>query len=252
MSISHLARSRLVCEADQFGPGHQICCGQDDFQPCGVGVGPVAGQVAQPGGLGLADAVLDPGVLAVAQFQAAELAGDHTGRGVGDERGDPQPVGVGEPQLGSGVGAFLAQDQPGPGGPAAHLDQPGGFGDPGAVTDAAAGIDRRIPAVIGVEDFHRVADSGVDGVAEGEPTPASRHAAANVWVAPAESERTRICCAPGSSGFGRYAAGSDSSACSSTVTWSAAVFEPAFPGRSSPASASPPAISGRSKNTSSG
>ena len=72
---------RLLGEADQFGPGHQICCGQDDFQPCGVGVGPVAGQVAQPGGLGLADPVLHPGVLAVAQFEPAELAGDHTGAG---------------------------------------------------------------------------------------------------------------------------------------------------------------------------
>ena len=57
----------------------------------------VAGQVAQPGGLGLADPVLHPGVLAVAQFEPAELAGHHAGRGVGDERGDPQPVGVGEP-----------------------------------------------------------------------------------------------------------------------------------------------------------
>ena len=33
--------------------------------------------------------------------------------------------------------------------------------------------------------------------------------------------------------------GSCASACSSTVTWSAAVFEPAFPGRSSPARCSP-------------
>src|SRR6478736_2232938 len=37
------------------------------------------------------------GALAVAQFESAELAGHHPGRGVGDERGDPQPVGVGEP-----------------------------------------------------------------------------------------------------------------------------------------------------------
>jgi hypothetical protein len=54
-------------------------------------------QVAQPGGLGLADPVLHPGVLAVAQFESAELACHHPGRCVGDERGDPQPVGVGEP-----------------------------------------------------------------------------------------------------------------------------------------------------------
>jgi hypothetical protein len=36
---------------------------------------------------------------------------------------------------------------------------------------AAAGIDRRIPAVGGVQHFHRVADPGVDGVAQGEPHP---------------------------------------------------------------------------------
>jgi hypothetical protein len=47
----------LAVEADQFGPGHQICCSQDDFQP---------------GGLGLADAVLHSGVLAMTQFQPAE------------------------------------------------------------------------------------------------------------------------------------------------------------------------------------
>jgi hypothetical protein len=99
----------------------------------------------------LADPVLHKGVLAVAQFEAAELPFHHAGRGVGDDGGDPQPVGVGEPQLSSGMRAFLAQDQPGPGKPAAHLDQAGGFGDPDAVTEAAARFDRRIPAVGGVQ-----------------------------------------------------------------------------------------------------
>ena len=65
----------MVGEADQLCPCDQIGCGQDDFQPGGVGLGAVTGQVAQPGGLGLADPVLDAGVLAVAQFQAGELTG---------------------------------------------------------------------------------------------------------------------------------------------------------------------------------
>ena len=81
----------------------------------------VAGQVAQPGGLGFADAVLDAGVLTVPQLQAGELPGDDTGWGVGDERGDPHAVGVGEPQLRAGVRAFFAQDQPGAGRPADRL-----------------------------------------------------------------------------------------------------------------------------------
>ena len=53
----------VVGEADEFGPGDQIDCGQHDFEPGGVGVGTRAGQVTQPGGFGFADAVLDPGVL---------------------------------------------------------------------------------------------------------------------------------------------------------------------------------------------
>ena len=71
------------------------------------------GRFRSPVALACADAVLDAGVLAVAQLQPGELAGHDPGRGVGEERGDPMPVDVGEGQLGAGVGAFLAQDQPG-------------------------------------------------------------------------------------------------------------------------------------------
>ena len=88
------------------------------------------------------------------------------------------------------------------------------------------------------------------------PIPRSTHAAANACVAPAESERasTRVPSqVPGSSpGMGRACSGSAASAMSSTLMWSAAVFEPALPLRSSPASASPPAMSGRSRKHSSG
>ena len=133
-----MARSVWPWKPDQFGPGHQICFGQDDFQPGGVRVEPVARQVGQPGGLGLADAVLHSGVLAMTQFQPAELPGHHPGWCVGDKRGHPQPVGVGEPQLRSRMRAFLAQDEPGPDGPAAQIDQIGDLGDPGTLADAAA------------------------------------------------------------------------------------------------------------------
>ena len=53
-------------------------------------------------------------------------------------------------------------------------------------------------------------------------------------------------------GLGRQSAGSEASAWSRTVMWSAAVLDPALPLRSSPAKASPPAISGRSRNASNG
>ena len=65
---------RVIGKADQFGPCDQICCGHDDFQSCRVRVEGVEREITQPGGLGFRDAVLHPGVLAVAQFQAGELA----------------------------------------------------------------------------------------------------------------------------------------------------------------------------------
>jgi len=40
----------------------------------------------------LADPVLHPGVLAVPQFESAELAADQAVAGVSDERGDPAPL----------------------------------------------------------------------------------------------------------------------------------------------------------------
>ena len=42
-------------------------------------------------------------------FQAGELAGNDTVGGVGDKPGDAVSVGVGEPQLGTGVRAFLTK-----------------------------------------------------------------------------------------------------------------------------------------------
>ncbi len=62
-----------VVEAEQLGPAHQVGRGEQGFQPGGVFVEAAAGQVAQPGRLGLADAVFDAGVAAVAQLEAGEL-----------------------------------------------------------------------------------------------------------------------------------------------------------------------------------
>jgi len=123
--------SGLVCSRvrgrrlgrDEFGQGHQIGCCQDDFEPGGVGVEAVAGQIAQPGGFGLPDAVFDAGVLAMPQFQAGQLPGDRPGSGAGDEGGDRHSLGIGEAQLRSGVRAFLAQDQPGSGRPGVQADR---------------------------------------------------------------------------------------------------------------------------------
>ena len=111
------AQCGVVGESDEAGPGDQVGGGQHDFPAGGVGSEGVAGQVTQAGGFEFADAVFDAGVLTVAQFQARDLPGHDTSGCVGDERGDPHAVGVGEPQLRTGVGPFFSQDQPGPGRP---------------------------------------------------------------------------------------------------------------------------------------
>ena len=49
------------------------------------------------------------------------------------EGGDPQPVGVSDPQLRAGMRTFLAGDHPHPRWPAGQLQQPGQFRDPGAL-----------------------------------------------------------------------------------------------------------------------
>jgi hypothetical protein len=75
-----------------------------DLQPDLVLGVVVEGQVAQAGVFGGADAVLDAGVAAVAQFEVSELPA----WGVGEQPGDPQPVDVGEPKLGAGGGVRYA------------------------------------------------------------------------------------------------------------------------------------------------
>ena len=148
------------------------------------------------------------------------------------------------------MGAFFAQDQPGPVGPVAHVDRRGGFGDPGAVADAAARFDRRIPAVALVEGFRRVANPGVDGVAEGEPHP-DRPAGVGEGVGGTGGIATHQNLWPtpivGGGSVGRRQRLQRPLQHLDV----AAVLEPALPGRSSPANASPPAISERSKNASS-
>jgi hypothetical protein len=91
------------------------------------------GQVAQSGVCGGADAVFDPGMAAVPQFQLGELPTT----GVGEEAGDTQPIGVGEAELCAGVGSFLAQDQSGVFRPGSQVGHASDFGDLGTVAGLA-------------------------------------------------------------------------------------------------------------------
>jgi hypothetical protein len=102
------------------GHGHQLA-------PDLVLVKAVQGEVSQAGGFGAPDPVLAAGATAVPQLEVSELPSP----GVGGEAGDAVPVDAGEPQLDSGVGAFLVDDHPHPGRPGRQVQQAGELSDPG-------------------------------------------------------------------------------------------------------------------------
>ena len=103
--------------------------------------------------------ILGAGALAVPQLQLC----DRGAGGVGGEAGQPHAVGVGEAQLGSGVGPFLAGDQSHPLRPACE-DVACEFGDPGAVADGAVRFDGRSPGRGGHQQ-----DGLVDRLRDGHP-----------------------------------------------------------------------------------
>ena len=185
-------------------------------------------EVAQPGVLGATDPVLAAGPAAVPQLEVGELALLR----VGGEGGEPVPVEVGEPQLRSGVRALLADDDPHPRRPALQLQQAGDVRDPGALADLPVAVIGRRPAVRGhFQDrgLHLLGDRHADGVVQtpglrGQPFQELVRAAAGVGPDQRLAAQGRGSCA---------------SASRAVSMWSAAVFDPAFPGRRSRASGSP-------------
>ena len=85
-----------------MGPGDQILGDQGEFEPDGVAVEFVEGQVLQPGLLGRADAVFGVGAGAVQAFQFDRVAGQ-----VGQGGEEAVPVVITKGQLGAGVGAWV-------------------------------------------------------------------------------------------------------------------------------------------------
>ena len=96
-------------------------------------------------------------------------------------------VDVGERELGAGVGSFAADDDSGPGRPVVQVEQVGEFGDPGAAAGLPVGVVGLSPGVFrGGQD--RLLQVLVDREARARiRSRAARSAAANTWVAPAES-----------------------------------------------------------------
>lgn len=86
-----VAEGGAVAEAEEFGPAHEVGGGEQGVQPGAVFGECSAGEVAQSGVFGFADAVFDAGVLAVVQFESGGLATDDAVGDVGDEGGDAVP-----------------------------------------------------------------------------------------------------------------------------------------------------------------
>jgi hypothetical protein len=96
----------VVGQGEHLGPAGELGGERNGFEShLVVGVA-VEGKVAQSGVLGAA------GSAAVAKFQVGELAVLAARACAGDKAREAMLVRIGEPQLGAGVRAFLAGDDP--------------------------------------------------------------------------------------------------------------------------------------------
>src|SRR5260370_15621513 len=116
----------FAVEAEPLGPGDEVGGHEDEFEPGLVGREALAGKVFEAGGFGVADAVLDPGVAAVAGFEVGQVGV----WGVGQEDLEAVPVGVGEAQVSAWMGPFAAHDGSAPRWPGGQIeaDEPGQHG----------------------------------------------------------------------------------------------------------------------------
>lgn len=146
------------------------------------------------------------------------------------------PTTRGDGQLRAGVGAFVAGDRAHALGPTTQVQQIGGLGDPCAVADGVVGVIRCRPHPLsGMSSSRSEVWDGSENPTEYDNRWAviqSRTA----WVDPAPSVRISTL-RPGRVP-GRWP-GSWARAPLITVMWSAAVFDPALPGRSIIANGSP-------------
>src|SRR4029453_2701761 len=158
---------------------------QDELQPDAVATPPVEREVGQAGGLGGADAVLDPGALAVPQLQGGEVA---VGL-VGYKDLEAVAVVVGEAQLGAGVGVLTAADHPGARRPGVQVDPAGQLAHLGASADRPAGSTAGVQAASG---WARIASRTWASICmpSENPTRWSRRRQASRVLAPALSLRT--------------------------------------------------------------
>jgi hypothetical protein len=158
------AAGRVVGQGKGLRPDSQLAGQRDDRTPDLVLGQVVQRQVGKPGVLRAPNPVLGAGPTPMPQLQVGELAARPAGRGVGGERGQPMPVGVGDPQLRAGVRALPAHDHPHPGRPGSEVEQPGHLEHPGTVAGLAIAVIGALPGPLG----HPGEGFG-DGVGQGEP-----------------------------------------------------------------------------------
>src|SRR5215472_4213850 len=101
-----LPAARLVVEAEALEEGEQVLSGEHQLQPDLVGGELAEREVAEPGVLAAADAVLDASTAAVARLEPRQVGVVL----VGDEHLEPEPLVVGEGELGAGVRPFASAD----------------------------------------------------------------------------------------------------------------------------------------------
>lgn len=205
-------------------PGEQVKGDLGDLQPDLVLRGVVQWRITQASGAGGTDAVLGPGPLPVTQFEGS----DRLTRRVGGEAGQLHAVGVDEAQLGAGVWPFLAHDQPQPLRPAGQAVA-GAFGAQAPSRMSPSGSTAGVQAE--AETFKTawwVASVTVMPTEYDSHRPRRVNQATNSWVPPPESVG-----GPASPPEVFRQLGQGQS------MWSAAVLEPALPGRSRPTTGSP-------------
>ena len=159
-----VSEQRRVGETEDCGPAHQIGGGEQRVQPGGVLGEPAARQVPRSRGFRFADAVFDPGVLTVVEFQPGGLATDDPVGDVGDERGDPMPIDISKGEPRTGMGTFRPHDHLRPFRPGGQVQQAGDSSNPGTFADRAITVDSRFPALVG-----DLIDDGLDTRVHGEP-----------------------------------------------------------------------------------
>lgn len=144
---------------EQAHPSCQVGREAHEETPDAVLLKPLQRQVPKSRVFRDADPVLAARPSAVSQLEIGELPA----AGVRNERRQPVPVDVLEPELRAGVGPFAADDDTHPRRPAPEVHEAGELGNIRAITSASVGVVGRRPDVLG--------DQLVELDRVGEPAP---------------------------------------------------------------------------------